>query len=90
MKDWIVVSDSLPEDGARVICFLPDNLVHLPGKSGATEQRNILIMKFSRDFFMKNPSKTGHTGSPHFWLGEGSSNQFFNAVSHWMPLPVLP
>ena len=90
MSEWIAVPDQLPENGARVICFLPGNIVHLPGKTGATEQRQILIMRFAHDFFVKNPSKTGHTGSTHFWLGEGSSNQFFQAVSHWMPLPDNP
>ncbi len=87
---WISLTESLPEDGARVICHLPDNSVYLPGKTGETEQRNVLILRFAKDFFLKNPSKTGHTGSAHFWLGEGSSNQFLDAVSHWMPLPERP
>jgi hypothetical protein len=47
-------------------------------------------MRFALDFFLKNPSKTGHTASTHFWLGEGSSNRFFHEVSHWMPLPPAP
>ncbi len=90
MVHWIAVSEGLPKDGERVICHLPDNSVYLPGKTGATETRNVVIMRFARDFFLKNPSKTGHTESPHFWLGEGSSNRFFKEVSHWMPLPEPP
>jgi hypothetical protein len=88
--EWIHVADRLPEDGARVLCHLPENAIFLPGKSGSTEQRNVVIMRFARDFFLKNPSKTGHTGSPHFWLGEGSSNRFFHEVDHWMELPAVP
>jgi hypothetical protein len=90
MSEWIPVADRLPEDGARVLCHLPQNVVHLPGKTGATELRAMVIMRFARDFFVKNPSKTGHTGSPHFWLGEGSSNRFFHEVTHWMELPGQP
>ena len=90
MSAWIPIADRMPADGERVVCFLPDNLVHLPGKTGATEQRNILILRFAENFFLKNPSRTGHVGSPHFWLGEGSSNQFFHLVSHWMQLPERP
>jgi hypothetical protein len=36
-----------------------------------------------------NPSKTGYTGPPHFWLGEGTSNRFFAEVTHWLPLPPV-
>lgn len=90
MSEWVPVSERLPQDGERVLCHLPQNIIYLPGKTGATEQRQVLIMRFAMDFFLKNPSKTGHTGSPHFWLGEGSSNQFFDAVSHWMALPDRP
>jgi hypothetical protein len=90
MTGWIPVSEKLPEDGARVLCHLPGNSVYLPGKTGASELRPVLIMRFALDFFLKNPSKTGHTASTHFWLGEGSSNRFFHEVSHWMPLPPAP
>ncbi len=90
MNGWIAVKDRLPEDGQRVLCHLPRNTIHLPGKTGATEERHVVIMRFALDFFVKNPSKTGHTGSPHFWLGEGSSNRFFHEVDHWMPLPEAP
>lgn len=73
-----------------MLCWLPDNKVYLPGKTGATETRHVVILKFAEDFFVKNPSRTGQPNNPHFWLGEGSSNHFFEAVTHWMPLPEKP
>lgn len=90
MDGWTPLGERLPADGARVLCYLPTNTVYLPGKSGATEERNVVVLRFVQDFFLKNPSKTGYTGSPHFWLGEGTSNRFFNEVSHWMALPEAP
>ncbi len=90
MTSWIPVSARLPDDGQRVLCFLPKNTVYLPGKTGASEERHVVVMRFALDFFVKNPSKTGYQGTPHFWLGEGTSNRFFHEVSHWMPLPGHP
>ncbi len=90
MASWISVNDALPEDGARVLCFTPGNSVFLPGKTGATELREVVVMRFACDFFVNNPSKTGYTGAPHFWLGEGTSNRFFHEVTHWMLLPERP
>lgn len=90
MAAWVPVAERLPDDGQRVLCFIPDNTVYLPGKSGATEQRPVVVMRFAEDFFVKNVSKTGYSGPPHLWLGEGTSNRFFNEVTHWMPLPEAP
>jgi hypothetical protein len=90
VSDWISVDEQLPEDGQRVLCFLPKNIIYLPGKSGATEERHVVVMRFALDFFVKNPSKTGYSGAPHFWQGEGTSNRFFAEVTHWMPLPEHP
>ncbi|MBK9176716.1 MAG: DUF551 domain-containing protein [Flavobacteriales bacterium] len=90
MSAWTRVTEGLPEDGQRVLCFLPRNTIHLPGKTGATEERNVVVMRFARDFFLKNVSKTGYQGPPHFWLGEGTSNRFFLEVTHWAPLPEAP
>lgn len=87
---WIACTEQLPADGQRVLCFLHRNTVHLPGKSGATEERNIVVLRFLKDYFIHNPSKTGKAVGDHFWTGEGSSNHFFPEVSHWMPLPEQP
>lgn len=84
------MEERLPDDGQRVLCFLPKNTIYLPGKSGATEERQVAVMRFAKDFFLKNTSKTGYNGPPHFWLGEGASNRFFADVTHWMPLPERP
>jgi len=90
MGTWIAVSETLPADGQRCLCYLPKNEVYLPGKTGDTESRQVVILRFQKDHFLKNVSKTGYAGVPHFWLGEGTSNKFFAEVSHWMPLPEAP
>ena len=84
------MSERLPADGTRVLCYLPTNRVYLPGKTGAMEDRNVVVLRFEKDFFLKNPSKTGKATGEHFWLGEGTSNHFFADVTHWMPLPEIP
>lgn len=89
-QTWTATAHALPENGARVLCFLPGNNVYLPGKTGEMELREVVIMRFAEDFFLHNPSKTGYTGEPHFWLGEGTSNRFFAEVSHWRELPPVP
>lgn len=90
MAAWIPLVERLPADGERCLCHLPGHEVFLPGKTGTKEARPVVILRFAQDFFLKNPSKTGYSGSPHFWLGEGTSNRFFMEVTHWMPLPGTP
>ncbi len=90
MADWIAVHDQLPEHGVRVLAFVPGNNVQLPGSAGATELRQVVVLRLLRDHFLNNPSRTGYTGPPHLWQGEGGSNQFFTAVTHWMGIPLGP
>lgn len=87
---WTPTKQALPQDGARVLCYIPGNSVYLPGKTGAMELREVVVMRFAEDFFLKNASKTGYSGPPHFWLGEGTSNRFFPEVTHWSALPTKP
>jgi hypothetical protein len=87
---WTSITEQLPEDGARVLCWIPGHTVYLPGKTGATELREAVILRVAKDHFVKNPSKTGKATGPLFWLGEGTSNHFFEDVTHWMPLPNGP
>lgn len=90
MPAWIAITERLPANGQRCLCYLPNNVVYLPGKTGETEARPVVILRFVYDHFVKNPSRTGYHGPPHFWLGEGTSNKFFSEVSYWMPLPEAP
>lgn len=86
---WISCAERLPADGDRVLCWIPDNLLHLPGLE-EQEVRPVVVLRFAEDWFIKNPSKTGRKTHRHFWLGEGSSNFFFERVTHWRPLPEGP
>ena len=90
MAGWTRVDEALPRDCESVLCFVPGHTVFLPGKTGASELREVGVMGVALDFFGKNPSRTGYTGTPHFWLGEGTRNRFFHEVTHWMPLPERP
>ncbi len=86
---WIKIEDQLPEDNQRVLAFLPENLVYLPGKTGAMRFTPVIFLRFAKDFFKEANSKRDIHG-PHFWLGEGQSNHYFKDVSHWMPTPSGP
>ncbi len=88
-QPWISCAERLPADDQRVLCWLPGHTVRLQGLV-EKEERNVVILRFAENWFIKNPSKTGRKTHRHFWLGEGSSNCFFEQVSHWMALPEGP
>ncbi len=50
MSTWISVTDQLPQDGQRVLAFVPNNSVFLPGKTGETELREVIVLHFQKDF----------------------------------------
>jgi len=85
MNDWNDIKEVLPENESRVLAFAPGNKVWLPGKTGMTELKEVLILKFLENYFIENPSKTGKAKSPHLWSGEGSSNLFFEAGTGPVP-----
>lgn len=87
--EWKKVSDILPEDQQRVLGFIPGNKVFLPGKSGEFEMREVIVLKFCKDFYPENSEKAQKHGK-HFWSGEGNSNHFFNDVTHWAEMPSGP
>ena len=87
--EWISISEQLPEDNQRVLAFLPKNIVYLPGKTGQSKLLPVIFLRFAKDFFGPQNPKREKFG-PHFWLGEGQSNQYFDSVSHWMPAPEGP
>jgi hypothetical protein len=86
---WISVADTLPEDGQRVLGFIPENKVFLPGKDFEFELREVVVLRFCKDFYARNEEKRTKHGL-HFWAGEGNSNHFFKDVTHWRPVPTGP
>lgn len=87
--NWIAVTSSLPKNEERVLAFVPNNKVFLPGKSGEFELREVIVLRFLENFYPEGSEKYLKNG-PHFWQGEGNSNHFFKDVTHWMPMPVQP
>ncbi|MFO0359794.1 MAG: DUF551 domain-containing protein [Flavobacteriales bacterium] len=87
--NWIKVEEHLPEDQQRILAFVPGNKVFLPGKSGEFELREIIVLRFLKDFYPEGSEKFIKHG-PHFWQGEGNSNHFFKDVTHWMAMPEKP
>ncbi len=90
MKDaWIAIASQLPENEQRVLAFVPGNRVFPPGKSLDFEIREVLVLRFCKDFYANNPEKALKHGA-HFWSGEGNSNHFFADVTHWQAIPEPP
>jgi len=87
--NWIKVEEQLPEDQQRILAFVPGNKVFLPGKSGEFELREVIVLRFLKDFYPDGSEKYAKHG-PHFWQGEGNSNHFFKDITHWMAMPEKP
>ena len=85
---WNNVEDKLPNDGERVLGYIPGNKVFLPGKSGEFELREVIVLKFCKDFYPENSDRCKQYGA-HFWQGEGNSNHFFHDVKKWMQMPLI-
>ena len=88
LPPWIACEDRLPADGERVLAVVPGNEVLLPGKANF-ELREVIVLRFMENFFAAQQDKADAHGR-HFWSGEGASNQYFGAVTHWMPMPEAP
>ena len=88
LDQWIPCNETLPKNGQRVLGVVPGNEVLLPGKA-SFEMREVLVLRFMENFFAAQADKAGAHGR-HFWSGEGASNQYFEAVTHWMPVPEPP
>ncbi len=86
---WIKTNEGLPHHDQRVLGFVPSNKVFLPGKTGEFELRQVIVLKFQKDFYPEGSERKEKYG-PHFWTGEGNSNHFFNEVTHWMAMPLAP
>jgi len=87
--NWIAATEQLPAHNQRVLVFVPGNRIFLPGKTGESEMREIIVLRFLQDFYPVG-SERRTTHGAHFWQGEGNSNHFFHDVTHWMPMPVAP
>lgn len=86
---WKKVADVLPDNGQRVLGFVPGNKFFLPGKTGEFEMREVIVLKFLLNFYAEGSEKCVKYG-PHFWQGEGNSNRFFADVTHWAIIPDGP
>jgi hypothetical protein len=89
MSDWIDINNELPLDNQRVLAYIPDNKVFLPGMQLDYAIREVVILHFRKNFFEENEGKRKKYGL-HFWSGEGNSNHYFQDVTHWKAIPEVP
>jgi hypothetical protein len=89
MNDWIDIENELPLDNQRVLAYIPDNKVFLPGMQLDYAIREVVVLHFRKNFFEDNEEKRKKYGL-HFWSGEGNSNHFFQDVTHWKAIPEVP
>jgi hypothetical protein len=69
MSKWIDIKEQLPADQQRVLAFVPGNKVFLPGKTGEYEMREVIVLRFQKDFYPEGSEKRLKHGA-HFWRGE--------------------
>ena len=89
MNGWIDIEKEIPLDNQRVLAFIPDNKVFLPGMQLEYAMREVVILHFRKNFFADNEEKRKKHGL-HFWSGEGNSNHFYHDVTHWKSIPEVP
>tara|TARA_B110000196_G_C20495942_1_gene364572 strand:- start:31 stop:306 length:276 start_codon:yes stop_codon:yes gene_type:complete len=89
MNGWIDIEKEIPLDNQRVLAFIPDNKVFLPGMQLEYAMREVVILHFRKNFFADNEEKRKKHGL-HFWSGEGNSNHFYHDVTHWKTIPAGP
>jgi hypothetical protein len=89
MNEWIDIENELPLDNQRVLAYIPDNKVFLPGMQLDYAVREVIVLHFRKNFFEDNEEKRKKYGL-HFWSGEGNSNHFFQDVTHWKAIPEVP
>lgn len=87
--NWIKVTDTLPGNNQRVLAFIPNNKVFLPGNAFEFEIREVIFLVFLSNFYKDDKEKREKYGL-HFWQGEGNSNHFFSDVTHWAEVPNGP
>jgi hypothetical protein len=86
VNEWYLTTERLPQNGERVLAYVPGNMFFLPGKSGEFELREVIVLHFCEDFYPEGSDKCNKYG-PHFWQGEGNSNHFFGDVEAWCSMP---
>ena len=89
MNLWFKITDKLPENNQRVLAFIPNNKVFLPGMQLHSTTREVVVLHFRENFYAENAEKNKKYGV-HFWSGEGNSNHFFKDVTHWRAIPDGP
>lgn len=88
--NWIDIKEELPQNGQRVIAYIPENYVPEPGDPTVVKLLPVKILTFVKDFYGAHKPRHKNSTNDDFWSGEGLSNHFFQEVTHWMPLPEKP
>ena len=64
---WISVHDALPEDDQPVLGFIPGHKAFLPGKDLQFEIREVVVLRFCKDFYARNEEKSQTRGALLGW-----------------------